>query len=129
MDSTIPTTTSQLPCLQAASAVLAAAAKAWRGLGAAQGPFWLPREGSVCSDCPLTSRGTETARFPRRCWVARLPGLGAKPSCSTGERGLSGFIRSWQEGRREKVFLLLLGLSFFFPNPRIKARALVCGTT
>lgn len=76
----------------AASAVLAAAAQAWRGWGGGRGDPFLaaPERGSVCSDCPLTSLRHKHKISPRRCWRARLPGWGRSLPVVLGKGGSLG---------------------------------------
>lgn len=90
MDSTIspPPLSSRV---WAASAVLAAAAKAWRGWGAARGSLsGCPREGLGLQRLPSDKLEAQTQDFPRRCWVARLPGWGRSLPVVLGKGGSLG---------------------------------------
>lgn len=70
------TTTSQLPCL-GGFCCLGGRCQSLEGLGAARGSFLAaPERGSVCERLPSDKLGGTTQDFPRRCWVARLPGWG-----------------------------------------------------
>lgn len=90
MDSTIspPPLSSRV---WAASAVLAAAAKAWRGWGAARGSLsGCPREGLGLQRLPSDKLEAQTQDFPRRCWGARLPGWGRSLPVVLGKGGSLG---------------------------------------
>ena len=86
-----------------------------------------PREGLGLQRLPSYKLEAQTQDFPEKVLAGAPAWVGAKPSGSPGERGLSGFIEAGR-GTQEKVFLLLLCFELF-PDPRVQDEELSCGTT
>lgn len=97
------TTTSQLPWLGGFCCLGGRCPSLEGGRGSLSG---CPREGFGLQRLPSDKLEAQTQDFPEKVLRGAFSWVGAKPSCSPGERGLSGFIEAGR-GTQEKVFLLL----------------------